>query len=152
MGSAWAVLSLPRLLRTLVLHLVHGAAQDGALLQKKLPVPNLRRVFPRGRAAAYGGHGPQQGGGTAGLRAERQLGRRLLESGVLRERTKWKGWRQIHWLRQVLDPSVQHLRAGARRASPTRQGKHLTGVPGLSKASAFEVRRANTLAQRAFKS
>ena len=32
---------------------------------------------------------------------------------------------------------------------PLRSGKHL---PGLSKASAFEVRRANTLAKRAFKS
>ena len=64
MGTAWAVLPLPRLLRALVLlHLVRGATQDGALLSKKLP--NLRRVFPRGLTAAYGGGG--QNLGPAGL-------------------------------------------------------------------------------------
>ena len=43
MGTAWVVLPLLRFLRALVLlRLVHGAAQDRALLQTELPVPYLR--------------------------------------------------------------------------------------------------------------
>ena len=88
---------------------------------------------------------------STGWRCCRPSGRTSTRGTTLLGRTKWRGWRRVHWLRSSSGP-LRSAPSGGGEESRSASGKHLTGVPGLSKASAFEVRRANTLAQRAFKS